>query len=207
MTASVIEAMATCDKVCPQLHLPVQSGSSPLLERMERGYSADEYLSLVERVRAAIPALALTTDIIVGFPGETESDFEATLNLMRGVRYDSAFMFKYSRRDHTKAAKWDETVSETEKATRLQAVIATQDAISAEIYATMIGQTTQVLVEGAARRRDGWLVGKTPQFKTTVFPDCGAAPGDLVDVRIEHTTAHTLVGTPMAQQWRPAIRM
>jgi tRNA-2-methylthio-N6-dimethylallyladenosine synthase len=194
MTPSVIDAMASCGKVCPQLHLPVQSGSAAVLARMERGYDPDQYLRLVERLRAAIPEIALTTDIIVGFPGETDADFEATLSLMRSVRYDSAFMFKYSRREHTKAGKWDETVTENDKAARLQAVIATQEAISGEINAALVGRTTEVLVEGAARRRDGWLAGKTPQFKTAVFPDCGAAPGTFVDVRVEHTTAHTLVG-------------
>lgn len=196
MTPSVIDAMATCEKVCPQLHLPLQSGSSTVLERMERGYSADEYLQLVDRLRAAIPDIALTTDIIVGFPEESEADFADTLRLMQTVRYDSAFMFKYSRREHTKAAKWDETVSEADKADRLQAVIATQEAISAEINAAAVGHTVEVMIEGPARRREGWLVGKTPQFKTTVFPDAGAPVGSLVDVRIEHTTAHTLVGAP-----------
>jgi tRNA-2-methylthio-N6-dimethylallyladenosine synthase len=202
MSASVIEAMATCNKVCPQLHLPLQSGSAPVLERMERGYTPDAYLALVETLRAAIPDIALTTDIIVGFPGETDADFEATLSLMRTVRYDSAFMFKYSRREHTKAAKWDETVTEADKAARLQAVIATQEAISAEINATMVGRRVPVLVEGAARRREGWLAGKTPQFKTVVFPDCGAAAGEVVEVRIEHTTAHTLVGEPVSESNR-----
>lgn len=194
MRDSAIEAMATCATVCPQLHLPVQSGSTPVLEQMERGYTADEYLRLVERLRGAVPGLALSTDIIVGFPGETERDFAATLELMRAVRFDSAFMFQYSRRDHTKAGKWDETVSEAEKASRLQEVIALQERIAAEINAGLVGQAVEVLVEGPARRRDGWLAGKTPHFKTTVFPAAGAAPGDVVRVRVADSTAHTLIG-------------
>ena len=194
MRDSAIEAMATCASICPQLHLPVQSGSTPVLERMERGYTADQYVRLVERLRAAVPGLALSTDIIVGFPGETEDDFEATLALMRAVRFDSAFMFKYSRRDHTKAGKWDETVAEDEKAVRLQAVIAQQERIGAEINADLVGRTVDVLVEGPARRRTGWLAGKTPHFKTTVFPDDGSAPGEVVRVRVASSTAHTLVG-------------
>ena len=198
MTDSVIEAMATSDTICPQLHLPVQSGSPAVLARMERGYTRDGYLRLVERLRAAIPELALTTDIIVGFPGETEADFEATLDLMRTVRYDSAFMFKYSRREHTKAAKWEETVAEEEKSRRLQAVIALQERTAAAINAATVGQTVEVLVEGPARRRTGWLAGKTPQFKTTVFPDCGAQPGELVQVRVAESTAHTLIGTAVS---------
>jgi tRNA-2-methylthio-N6-dimethylallyladenosine synthase len=193
MSDAAIDALATCPAVCPQVHLPVQSGSTPILAAMERGYTAEEYLELVARLRAAVPGLALSTDIIVGFPGETERDFEATLDLMRAVRFDSAFMFKYSRRDHTKAAKWDETVSETEKARRLQAVIALQERIAAEINAGLIGHEVEVLVEGPARRRTGWLAGKTPQFKTTVFRADGAVAGDLVRVRVADSTAHTLI--------------
>jgi tRNA-2-methylthio-N6-dimethylallyladenosine synthase len=194
MSDDVIDAMASCDKVCPQLHLPAQSGSTTVLERMERGYTRGEYLRLVERLRSAMPDIALTTDIIVGFPGETASDFEATLELMRTVRYDSAFMFKYSRREHTKAFKWEETVSDEEKSRRLQAVIELQEGVAAEINRTMIGCDVEVLVEGPARRREGWLAGKTEHFKTAVFPDCGATPGDLVRVRVADSTAHTLVG-------------
>jgi tRNA-2-methylthio-N6-dimethylallyladenosine synthase len=193
MRDSAIEAMVSCRSVCPHLHLPVQSGSNPVLQRMERGYDADEYLRLVDRVRAAVPGLALSTDIIVGFPGETERDFEATLELMRAVRFDSAYMFKYSRRDHTKAGKWDETVSEAEKAQRLQAVIALQERIGAEINAEWVGREVEVLVEGPARRRAGWLAGKTRHFKTAVFPADGSSPGDLVRMRVAHSTAHTLV--------------
>ncbi len=194
MGDSAIEAMATCPAICPQLHLPVQSGSTPVLERMERGYSVDEYLRLVERMRAAVPGIALTTDIIVGFPGESERDFEATLELMRQVRYDGAFMFKYSRREQTKAAKWDETVSEEEKTRRLQAVIALQERTAVEINAALVGQEVEVLVEAPARRRAGWLAGKTRHFKTAVLPDRGQTPGDLVVMRVADSTGHTLFG-------------
>jgi tRNA-2-methylthio-N6-dimethylallyladenosine synthase len=194
MTDTVIEAMASSAKVCPQLHLPVQSGSDRVLAQMERGYSAAEYLALVERLRRAIPDIALTTDIIVGFPGEAEADFLATCELMRSVRYDSAFMFKYSARSGTKAFKWPETVSEEDKGRRLQAIIALQQEQSVAINRALIGATTEVLVEGPARRHDGWLAGKTPQFKTAVFPANGARAGDLTRVRITETTAHTLMG-------------
>jgi tRNA-2-methylthio-N6-dimethylallyladenosine synthase len=194
MSERVIEAMATCDKVCPQLHLPVQSGSDRVLARMERGYTGAEYLALVDRLRRAVPGIALSTDIIVGFPGEDESDFRATCELMRAVRYDSAFMFKYSARSGTKAFKWPETVADDEKGRRLQAIITLQEEQSAVINQALIGATTEVLVEGPARRHEGWLAGKTPQFKTAVFPASGATPGDLTRVRITETTAHTLVG-------------
>jgi len=194
MTDDVVDAMANAPKLCPQVHLPVQSGSDRILERMERGYTVEQYLDLVQRLRRAIPDLALSTDIIVGFPGEEESDFEATVALMRRVGYDNAFMFKYSARSGTKAFKWPETVPDAEKARRLQAIIALQEEQAAAINRTLVGVTTEVLVEGPARRRAGWLVGKTPQFKTLVFPANGEQPGDLVRVRIAETTAHTLVG-------------
>ena len=196
MTDAVIEAMASCAKVCPQLHLPVQSGSDRVLVKMERGYNAAQYRQLVERLRAAIPGIALSTDIIVGFPEEDDVDFQATLDLMRAVRFDHAFMFKYSAREGTKAFKWEETVSEEEKGRRLREVIELQEGIAAGINRDLIGRTVEVLVEGPARRREGWLAGKTLEFKTAVFPSAGQQPGDIVPVRVEETTAHTLVGTP-----------
>ena len=194
MSEHVIEVMATCTKVAPYLHLPLQSGSNRVLERMERGYTIEHYVALVERLRAAVPGLALSTDIIVGFPGEDAADFQATHDVMATIRYDSAFMFKYSAREGTKAYKWNETLSEEEKVQRLQAIITLQERISAEINRQAIGQTTEVLVEGPAKRPQGWLSGKTRQFKTAVFPGGGAQPGDLVSVRVASTTAHTLIG-------------
>jgi tRNA-2-methylthio-N6-dimethylallyladenosine synthase len=198
MTESVIAAIAGCDKVCPHIHLPVQSGSDAVLARMERGYTAAAYRRLVERLRAAKPGLALSTDVIVGFPGETQADFEATCELMRAIRYDSAFLFEYSRREHTKAYGWPETVSETEKGRRLQEVIALQEQVSAEINRSLVGETFAVLVEGPARRREGWLAGTTPQFKTAVFPAGDIAAGDTVPVEVIASTAHTLVGEVVA---------
>ena len=194
MTERVIEAMASCRTVCPQLHLPVQSGSDRILEKMERGYSAAQYVDLVARLRRAIPDIALTTDVIVGFPGEEEVDFLATCEIMRAVRFDSAFMFKYSARSGTKAYKWPETVSDAEKGRRLQAIIELQESQSADINRGLIGTVTEVLVEGPARRREGWMAGKTPQFKTVVFPGAGSTVGDIVPVRITDSTAHTLIG-------------
>jgi tRNA-2-methylthio-N6-dimethylallyladenosine synthase len=154
MSDSVIEAMATEPKVQPALHLPLQSGSDRILAAMERGYSVAEYLRLVERVRAAIPAIALSTDIIVGFHGEEEPDFRATLDLMEGVRYDSAFSFKYSLRENTRAFKLGDTVDEEEKGRRLAEVIALQERVSAERNRGLVGQRQAVLVEGPARRGD-----------------------------------------------------
>lgn len=194
MSDDVIDAMASCEKVCPQLHLPVQSGSDRVLDLMERGYDTSAYLALVEKLRRAIPNIALSTDIIVGFPGESEADFQGTVELMRDVGYDSAFMFKYSPRSGTKAFRCAETVDEEEKSRRLQSIIALQEERSGSINRALIGSMQEILVEGPARRREGWMVGKTPQFKTTVFPRGDVRAGDLACVRIEEASAHTLVG-------------
>ncbi|MCK6555001.1 tRNA (N6-isopentenyl adenosine(37)-C2)-methylthiotransferase MiaB [Candidatus Binatia bacterium] len=195
MTPAVVDVIASCPAVCPQLHLPVQSGSDGILARMERGYTRSEYLDLVARLRCAIPGIALTTDVIVGFPGEEANDFAATLSLLDEVRFDGAFMFKYSARSGTRAYRWGETVSEEEKARRLQAVIALQEQHAAAINRAVVGTTVEVLVEGPARRRAGWLAGKTRHFKTCVFPaPADLRPGDLVDVTVTDSTAHTLIG-------------
>lgn len=196
MSDSVIDAMASEAKVQPYLHLPVQSGSDRVLASMERGYTISEYLRLVEKLRASIPDLALSTDIIVGFHGEEHSDFEETLALMREVRYDQAFTFKYSLREHTRAYRLGDTVIEEEKSRRLAEVIALQEKTSLERNREMIGRIFPVLVEGPARRGEGMLAGKTPQFKTAVFPARDdAAAGDIVSVRIDNATAHSLIGT------------
>jgi tRNA-2-methylthio-N6-dimethylallyladenosine synthase len=193
MTPELIETMASEPKVQPYLHLPVQSGSDRVLAAMERGYTADEYLALVARLRAAIPELALSTDIIVGFHGEHEEDFRATVELMRTVGYDSAFTFKYSVREHTRAFRLGDSVSEEEKGRRLSEIIALQENISLERNRALIGREFPVLVEGPARRGGGMLAGKTPQFKTAVFPGCPEiTPGATVRVRVESATAHSL---------------
>jgi len=197
MSDSLIEAMATEPKVQPSLHLPVQSGSDRILTAMERGYTVGEYLKLVERVRAAIPAISLSTDIIVGFHGEEETDFRATLELMAAVRYDSAFSFKYSLRENTRAFRLGDTVGEEEKGRRLAEVIALQERVSAERNRALVGERFAVLVEGPARRGGGMLSGKTPQFKTAVFPAADSIrAGDTVTVRVESATGHTLHCAP-----------
>jgi len=197
MSPRVIEAMAECPPVAPQLHLPVQSGSDRVLDRMGREYTAAEYEDLVARLRARVPGLALSTDVIVGFPGEDEDDFASTEALVRRVRYDSAFLFKYSPRVGTRAWKWGDTVPEDEKGRRLQRLVALQEGISTDINRRLAGAEVEVLVEGPARRTAGWMAGKSPQMKTVVFPG-PAAPGDLVRVRVEAATSHTLTGRPVA---------
>ncbi len=199
MSESVIEAMATEPKVQPHLHLPIQSGSDRILAAMERGYTVAEYLDLVARVRAAIPGVALSTDIIVGFHGEEESDFEATTAIMRAVGYDSAFMFKYSVREHTRALRLGDSVGEEEKGRRLIALIALQEEMSLARNRAMVGREFPVLVEGPARRGGGMMAGKTPQFKTAIFAANTVAgvkrvaAGDTVNVRVDSATGHSLM--------------
>jgi tRNA-2-methylthio-N6-dimethylallyladenosine synthase len=197
MTDRLIDVMAGYSAIAPQLHLPVQSGSDAVLARMQRDYTVGAYEALVDRLRARIPDIALSTDVIVGFPGETEDDFAATEALMRRVRYDSAFLFKYSPREGTRAYKWDDSVPEAEKGARLARLIALQEATATEINRALVGHDVEVLVEGPARRPEGWMTGRTPQWKAVVFPG-PAAPGDVVSVRVEGATSHTLTGMPVA---------
>jgi len=202
MSERVIEAMANEAKICPQIHLPLQSASDAVLARMERGYTIDEYDRLLERLRDARPGIEFSTDVIVGFPGERETDFESTLAYLRHVEYDHAFLFAYSAREGTRAARWPETVSSEDKRRRLQAVIALQERISARRSARWLGRQVEVLVEGAARRGEGWLSGKTAHFKTAVFPSGTHAVGELVSVDVVKSTGHTLVGEPTKRETR-----
>ncbi len=196
-TTRTIAAMATLPAVCPSLHLPVQSGSNAQLESMRRGYTIEEYRDLVRRLRQAIPDLALTTDIIVGFCGETEEDFEQTCELMEEMRYDSAFMFKYSEREGTYAhKKMADDVPEAVKGERLQHIIKLQEGISHSINQGMKGKKVEVLVEGPSKRQNGQRrnnYGRSRHGKVVVFPQ-EAAPNTLADVRIHRATSHTLFG-------------
>ena len=198
MSEAMIDAMAECPAVMPQLHLPVQSGSDRVLARMAHNYGWLLRGAGGAAPRAG-PGIALSTDVIVGFPGEDDGDFAATESLIRRVRYDSAFLFRYSAREGTRAARWDDDVPDLEKGRRLERLIAVQEAISAEHNQALVGSDVEVLVEGPARRPEGWMSGKTPQMKTTVFPG-PAAPGSLVRVEVQAATSHTLTGTPAVRE-------
>ena len=194
-TDSMINAMANSPSVCKHLHLPLQSGSTVVLERMRRTYTAEAYRNLVSKLRERIPDITITTDIIVGFCGETEEEFMETYEMMADIRYDSAFMFKYSEREGTLAHKaLPDDVPETVKGERLKRIIKLQEKISAEINTATVGDTVNVLVEGESRRDADRYHGKTDGFKTTVFPKADSKIGNIVNVRIDNTTAHTLIG-------------
>ena len=194
-TDGMIEAMASSNKVCKHIHMPLQSGSTKVLETMRRTYTAKEYRERIAKMRERIPNLTISADVIVGFCGETESEFMETYNLIAEIRYDSAFMFKYSPREGTFAHKsLQDDVSEEHKIRRLQAIIKLQEDISYEINQGLVGELVEVLVEGESRRDADKYYGKTDGFKTTVFPKVDAEVGDIVRVKVSEATSHTLLG-------------
>ena len=189
----VIQAMAECPSVCEHIHLPVQSGSNRVLKRMRRTYSRERYLALVERMRAAIPDLALTSDIIAGFPGETDEDFEQTLELVEAVRFDGAFTFIYSPRAGTEAAEMPDQVPEKVKHERLERLIEVVQRVARMRNLERVGRVEEVLVEGPSRTDAALLRGRTRRNTTVNF--AGATqPGDLVPIRITGATSTTLRG-------------
>jgi tRNA-2-methylthio-N6-dimethylallyladenosine synthase len=189
----VIAAMAECDAVCEHIHLPLQSGSSRLLKLMRRTYDRGRYLALVEKLRAAIPGLALGTDIIVGFPGETEDDFRETLEVVEHVRYDSAYTFIYSPRHGTEAAALPDQIADEVKHERLERLVEVVQRIAAERNEERVGTVEEVLVEGFSRTDATLLRGRTRGNVTVNFTG-DAAPGDLADVEIASATSTTLRG-------------
>jgi tRNA-2-methylthio-N6-dimethylallyladenosine synthase len=190
----VIAAIAECDAVCEHVHLPLQSGSTRILKAMRRTYSRERYLAIVAKMRAAIPDLALGTDIIVGFPGETEEDFVQTLEVVEEVRYDSAFTFVYSPRAGTEAAAMPDQVPHEVKIERMERLVEVVQRIAREQNEARLGRVEQVLVEGPSRTDLTLLRGRTRRNTTVNFTG-GAAPGELVDVLIDGATSTTLKGT------------
>src|SRR6266699_1729986 len=193
----VIEAMAECAAVCEHAHLPLQSGSTRILKAMRRTYSRERYLRLADEMRAAIPDLALTTDLIVGFPGETEEDFEQTVTAVDEVGYDSAFTFVFSPRQGTEAATMPGQVPEEIKHERIGRLIEVVQRVAEARNRERIGRVEEVLVEGPSRTDDTVLRGRTRR-NTTVNFSGAAGPGELVSVEIEAATSTTLRGTAIA---------
>jgi tRNA-2-methylthio-N6-dimethylallyladenosine synthase len=191
--APVIAAMAECDAVCEHAHLPAQSGSSRMLKVMRRTYTRERYLRLVDELRAAIPDLALTTDIIVGFPTETEEDFRETITLVEEVRFDGAFTFLYSPRSGTEAAAMPNQVPEDVKRERIERLIDVVQRVARERNEERVGRVEEVLVEGPSRTDPTLLRGRTRRNTTVNFRG-GAKPGELVDVRVDGATSTTLRG-------------
>jgi tRNA-2-methylthio-N6-dimethylallyladenosine synthase len=193
----VIAAIAECDAVCEQVHLPLQSGSSRVLKAMRRTYTRERYLALAQKLRAAVPDLALGTDVIVGFPGETDADFEETLEVVEEVRYDSAYTFVYSPRAGTEAAAMVDPVPHELKIERMERLVAVTQRLARENNEARVGRVEQVLVEGPSRTDPSVLRGRTRRNTTVLFAG-DAHAGELVDVVVDGATSTTLRGTQHA---------
>ena len=191
----LFDAMGSLEHVCEHIHLPVQAGSDRVLERMRRGYTASEYLAKLELLRKRVPGVAVTTDIIVGFPSETEADFEATLRLVESARFDSAFMFNYSPRPFAAASRWEDDVPTEVKDWRLQQVMALQEKISMEEGEKRVGDTVEVLVEekGLPDRQAG--MGRARTNRKAYFPANGEKAGEIVRMKVESVRGVSFVGT------------
>jgi len=191
---ALLNTMSRDARICPFLHLPVQAGSNRVLERMNRPYTRERYLEIIAAARERMPHIALSTDVIVGFPGETEAEFEETLALVREVRYDTAFTFKYSVRPGTKAERLPDDVPDNAKVARLERLIALQQDISRQRNLEQLGKTTEILIEGPARKDPGMWTGRTPDYRPVVITRNGESVGDVVTVRLAELLGFTFRG-------------
>jgi tRNA-2-methylthio-N6-dimethylallyladenosine synthase len=205
MSGRLIRAMANHENVCNYIHLPVQSGSDRILEVMNRTYTSAYYLELVRKIREAIPDVSLSTDIIAGFPTETECDHQNTLALMNEIKYDGAFMFKYSPREHTKAWEMQDDVPDDMKIARLNEIVDLQQTISLERNQLLVGRQVEVLIERDSAKSNREWMGRTTTNKTVVFPKSQEAVGDLVRVTVNRCNSATLFGTIDADNYRLAV--
>ncbi|MBQ2489070.1 MAG: tRNA (N6-isopentenyl adenosine(37)-C2)-methylthiotransferase MiaB [Bacteroidales bacterium] len=195
LSDELLETMAAHPNICKNIHLPAQSGSSEVLKRMNRKYTREDYLERIGSIRRILPEATISTDLISGFCGETPQDHEATLSLMREARFDYAFMFKYSERSGTYAAKHlKDDVPDEVKTARLEEVIALQRELSYESHRRDIGKTFEVLAEGPSKRSDEHFFGRNSQNKVIVFPKEGTQPGQLLNVTVNNCTTATLLG-------------
>ena len=194
MSDRLIEAIGTTDNICKYIHLPVQSGSDRILTLMNRTYSVDGYLALVEKIRSAIPGVSLTTDTISGFPGETDEDHRLTLALMKAVKYDGAYTFKYSPRERTRAWEMGDIVADELKTARVGEILALQRDLSREINQRFVGRSEQILVEGPSKKSAQEYTGRTDTNRTVVFPHVQEQPGEYITVKIARANSATLFG-------------
>ncbi len=192
----LVEAYGRLPKLVQSAHLPVQSGSDRLLKLMHRGYTRDRFLEIIRKLRAVRPGIGLTTDIIVGFPGETEADFELTLSLCREIEFDNAFLFKYSPRKDTPAAAMPDQLPEELIETRHARLLELVNGIGKRKYESYIGQQVQILVEGPSKKNEARMMGRTPCNKLVLFDGSERHRGQLLDVRVIRTGSFTLYGDP-----------
>lgn len=200
MSDKLITTIASRKNICNYIHLPVQSGSDRILELMNRNYTADHYLGLIQRIKMDIPDVSLSTDIIAGFPTETEDDHAKTLELLQAVEYDGAYTFLYSPRENTKAWLMKDDVPEEAKNRRLSEIIDLQRKISLQRNRAMVGQAVEILVEGPSKKSTLEFCGRTDTNKMVVFPKNGDAIGDYVGIRIERANSATLFGTQIEHE-------
>lgn len=195
LSDKLLYTIADHPNLCNYIHLPVQSGSNRILDLMNRTYTIEHYLGIIERARKIIPGVSFSTDIISGFPTETYKDHVMTLDIMREVKYDGAYMFKYSPREGTKAFKMDDDVSEEVKTKRLQEIIQLQQNISYELNQNLVGKENTILVEGFSRKSEQFLAGRTDANKVVIIPfDEKIKEGDYIKVKINKATHATLFG-------------
>jgi tRNA-2-methylthio-N6-dimethylallyladenosine synthase len=194
LSDTLLKTIAARSNVCNHIHLPLQAGSNKILEAMNRKYSREHYADLVAKARDLIPNLGLTTDVMVGFPGETETEFQETLDLMRTLRFDDAFMYHYSVREGTKAENLHDQVDQGEKLRRLNLLIKMQRSISSEIKQKMVGRTVEALAESISKLSDDEWLGKTDSHQPVVFPKGDVKQGDLAEIRIDACRGNTLRG-------------
>jgi len=192
----LVDALARLPKLAAHIHLPLQSGSDRILKIMRRGYTTEKYLKLVEKLRAARPGIAITTDIIVGFPGETEEDFQATMQLADHIGFDNAFVFRYSPRRDTPAATLPDQLSEPEKERRNQELLKVINSHVHRILLDMVGKQVDILCEGASKNNPERLTGRTETNKIVVFHGAPRHVGEIFPVRISSTSTTTLYGDP-----------
>ena len=192
----LVEAYARLPKLCESAHLPLQSGSDRILKAMHRGYTREKFLGIVEKLRRAKPGIGITTDIIVGFPGETEEDFELTLSLAREVQFDNAYIFKYSPRRDTPAAEMPDQVPQTVREERNERLLNLVNEIAARKYDGFIGRQVEILVEGPSKKNPARYTGRTRCNRIVLFDGSARHQGQLMDVKIERTGSFTLYGDP-----------
>ncbi len=194
LSEELMQCFSEIDRLCPHFHLPVQSGSNRILKKMNRKYTIETYLAKVKALQKISPGIAITTDIIVGFPGEMDEDFEATMQLLEKVRFQGAYSFKYSDRPLAKSTSYDDKVPEDVKSARLLRLQTRQDEINLERNSEYIGSCLEVLVEGQSKKTEGQWSGRTRTNHIVHFPAAGLQPGQLVTVKILEGLLHSLRG-------------
>jgi tRNA-2-methylthio-N6-dimethylallyladenosine synthase len=203
----LIHAIRDLDKVCNHLHLPVQSGSNAVLKRMNRGYTRETYIQRIQDLKTACPGIALSTDIIVGFPSETPADFNDTMGLLEEIQFDSIFAFAYSDRSSAPAAKFPHQIDENEKRDRLNRLLALQATHTEKKNKDLTGRTLDILVEGkSSKKREGFdfsrenmeqMTGRSESNKIVHFPSKHAKVGDMIKIKIDNAYPHSLWGHPL----------